>query len=134
MFEQNDKTLFTAQSIIKIFCIIGAILCFISGIILCVTSSQEVTGNLGEIKNITNYTQIIGGVALILFGSLVFWILWIFSKLMFSVLCDIKLIRNKLYELSNDNLKSFIDEDEEETENKSENNKKKSVLEKFKDL
>lgn len=53
---------------------------------------------------------------------------------MFSVLCDIKLIRNKLYELSNDNLKSFIDEDEEETENKSENNKKKSVLEKFKDL
>ena len=89
---------------------------------------------MGEIKTITNYTQIIGGVALILFGSLVFWILWIFSKLMFSVLCDIKLIRNKLYELSNDNLKSFIDEDEEETENKSENNKKKSVLEKFKDL
>ena len=134
MFEQNDKTLFTAQSIIKIFCIIGAILCFIGGIILCVTSSQEVTGNLGEIKTITNYTQIVGGVALILFGSLVFWILWIFSKLMFSVLCDIKLIRNKLYELSNDNLKSFIDEDEEETENKSENNKQKSVLEKFKDL
>ena len=65
MFEQNDKTLFTAQSIIKIFCIIGAILCFIGGIILCVTSSQEVTGNLGEIKTITNYTQIIGGVALI---------------------------------------------------------------------
>lgn len=131
MFEQNDKTLFTAQSIIKIFCIIGAILCFIGGIILCVTSSQEVTGNLGEIKTITNYTQIIGGVALILFGSLVFWIIWIFSKLIFSTLCDIKLIRNKLYQLDNDNLKSFI---EEESDNTTNDNKKESFLDKFKDL
>lgn len=131
MFEQNDRTLFTAQSIIKVFCIIGAILCFIGGIVLCVTSNQKVADNFGEISNVTNYAQIIGGVALILFGSLVFWIIWIFSKLIFSTLCDIKLIRNKLYQLDNDNLKSFI---EEESDNKTNDNKKESFLDKFKDL
>ena len=134
MFEQNDRTLFTAQSIIKVFCIIGAILCFIGGIVLFITSNQKVTDNFGKISNVTNYAQIIGGVALILFSSLVFWIIWIFSKLIFSTLCDIKFIRNKLYQLDNDNLKSFIEEEEEESDNTTNDNKKKSFLDKFKDL
>lgn len=96
--------------------------------------TEKVADNFGKISNVTNYAQIIGGVALILFGSLVFWIIWIFSKLIFSTLCDIEFIRNKLYQLDNDNLKSFIEEEEEESDNTTNDNKKKSFLEKFKDL
>lgn len=136
MFEQNDNALFTAQKIIKIFCIIGALMSFIGGMILCITCNQEVVSGFNEIQTVTNYNQIIGGIILMLLGSFAFLIIWIFSKLIFSAFCDIKLIRNKLYESSNDNLKSFIenDEDIEDDNDKTSENKKKTFLEKFKEL
>ena len=106
-----------------------------------VRNLQSKADNYGIEIEVTNYYQLIGGIALILFGSLVFWSIWIFSQLVFSTICDIKLIRNKLYGLNNDNLQSFMDEDDDddEDENAKEGkdnkaNKKKSLLQKLRDL
>ena len=36
--------------------------------------------------------------------------MWVYVRLLLSHLCDIKLIRNKLYGVDNDNLKVFLEE------------------------
>ena len=50
-------------------------------------------------------------------GTFFIWLAWIFARLYLSYLCDIKLIRNKLYGADNDRLAAFIENQEEEQAN-----------------
>ena len=89
MFERNDKALLTAGAIIKVFIGIIAILSLVMGIILAVL--------------------VHAALFLIIFGGwFICWLIWIFARLYLSYLCDIKLIRNKLYGESNEGLADFL--------------------------
>ena len=43
-------------------------------------------------------------------GAFASWVVWIWARLYISLCCDIKLIRNKLYNSSNQNLAKVFDE------------------------
>ncbi len=90
MFEQNDKALTTYRTgciVALIICIVG---CLIAGIALAV------------IIHWTSYIFIVPcGISLC-------DILWLRVKVHLSYLCDIKLIRNKLYGESNEGLDDFL--------------------------
>ena len=51
------------------------------------------------------------GLVLLLLIPFLCWLMWISSYLFLTYLCDIKLIRNKLYSVDNDNLKVFLDDE-----------------------
>ncbi len=90
MFERNDKALRTAHTLFTVFLWIFLILCLICGVVCSVVLES-------------------GWYVLIaLFGLLVCFLGWIVNMLIFSFLCDIKLIRNKLYGESNEGLNDFL--------------------------
>lgn len=89
MFEKNDKALLTARIIINVIIGIFALLSLVMGIVLAV---------------LVYWALFLTAVA----GWLLCWIMWIFSSLYLSYLCDIKLIRNKLYGEDNDGLEAFL--------------------------
>lgn len=94
MFEKNDKALLTARIIIIATIVISAIISLIVGILLAV--------------------YVNGLYFLYAFiGWFFCWLLWVFAKLYLSFLCDVKLIRNKLYGIDNKGLEVFIKSDVE---------------------
>ena len=100
MFERNDKQLLTVRILVNVGTWIGAIGGVIIGIVFSATGLLEV------------------GLP-ILFGlPILSWIMWMYARLRLCYLCDIKLIRNKLYGVDNDNLKVFLEKklSEEEIE------------------
>lgn len=98
MFEKNDKALLTTRTIVNVTVGILAVLCFVGGIILAVADSAV-------------------WLLLAFLGTFIIWLAWIFARLYLSYLCDIKLIRNKLYGADNDRLAAFIENQEEERAN-----------------
>lgn len=98
MFEKNDKPLLTARTIVNVTVGILAVLCFVGGIILAVADSAV-------------------WLLLAFLGTFFIWLGWVFIRLYLSYLCDIKLIRNKLYGVDNDRLAAFIENQEEERAN-----------------
>ena len=90
MFNKNDKALLTARIIIMVVIIVLAVFTVIGGLILAIEVSA---------------THIVT----MLIGLLFCWIAWIMAKLYLSYLCDIKLIRNKLYGENNNNLDVFLE-------------------------
>lgn len=45
------------------------------------------------------------------FGWFFVWVLWVFLRLILSFFCDVKMIRNKLYEEKNDYFADYLPED-----------------------
>ena len=133
MFEENDKPLMMAYKIIKVALIICGIFFVIGGVVLCATCKQEVPNGFGS-ETVTNVANIVVGVLFIIFGPIICWLIWVFNKLILSAFCDIKIIRNKLYALDNEYLKLFSEKDENDDLQNNALLKKKSFLEKFKDL
>ena len=100
MFEKNDEQLLIVRILVNVGTWIGAIGGVIIGIVFSATGLLEV------------------GLP-ILFGlPILSWVMWMYARLRLCYLCDIKLIRNKLYGVDNDNLKVFLEEklSEEEIE------------------
>lgn len=89
MFEKNDRILFIMRFVINVVSLVIGILCIIWGIVLAA-------------KNVPyGFIIIFAGPV----SACLFWLVW---QLLFSYFCDIKLIRNKLYGLDNDDLSAFI--------------------------
>ena len=90
MFEKNDKSLLWMRVITNVLIFIIAAASVLSGIILSIT-----------LKNAMFLFIAVGGIFLSFFA-------WVVVRLFLSYLCDIKLIRNKLYGIENSNLKGFL--------------------------
>ena len=97
MFEKNDGTLFTARVILNVVVWIFVLAGVISGIILLVNESTAL------------------GLVMLLLVPFMSWLMWVVARLFLTYLCDIKLIRNKLYGISNDYLKVFLNESNDST-------------------
>ena len=95
MFENNDKTLLTARIVLNVAIGIFVVLCIVAGIVLCVMEMLEF------------------GIPLMLVGPFLCWLVWVFARLHLSHLCDIKLIRNKLYGAGNEGLSVFLEKKEQ---------------------
>ena len=101
MFEKNDGTLFTARVILNVVVWIFVLAGVISGIILLVNESTAL------------------GLVMLLLVPFLSWLMWVVARLFLTYLCDIKLIRNKLYGIDNDYLQAFLGgETQEEREEK----------------
>ena len=100
MFERNDKQLLTVRIITNVVTCILAIVGIIVGIVLSALGMLEI------------------GLPILFVVPFLSWLMWVYVRLHLSYLCDIKLIRNKLYSVDNDNLKVFLEEklSEEEIE------------------
>lgn len=103
MFEKNDKALFTARVVLIVVCLLFAIGGAIAGIVLCCIDED----------------MLAIGLPLLFCGPFFAWLMWIFGQLSLNMMCDIKLIRNKLYEEGIESFKPFLEyktsaEDEEE--------------------
>lgn len=90
MFEVNDKSLRTVRVILNVVTWIGVIACIICGIVLSALGMIEM------------------GLPILFVGPFACWLMWVFGRLYLSHLCDIKLIRNKLYGVGNENLDVFL--------------------------
>lgn len=93
MFEVNDKFLRTVRVILNVWVWVGAIACVICGIVLSALGMIEM------------------GLPILFVGPFACWFSWVFGRLYLSHLCDIKLIRNKLYGVGNENLDIFLKDD-----------------------
>lgn len=93
MFEKNDKPLFTFRTIIKVLLIIFVIAGIVLGLFFWIY-----------------YENLLLGLIFLLGIPFLSWLMWIVEGLFITYLCDIKLVRNKLYGVSNDNLKVFLEE------------------------
>ena len=93
MFEVNDKSLRTVRVILNVVTWIGVIACIICGIVLSALGMIEM------------------GLPILFVGLFACWLMWVFGRLYLSYLCDIKLIRNKLYGVGNENLDIFLKDD-----------------------
>ena len=109
MFERNDKALLTTRIIVMVTIGIFAVLSLALGIALAVV--------------------IEGVYFLIAFaGWFLCWLMWVVARLYMSYLCDVKLIRNKLYGESNTGLEVFL-KAKEERSNSIEAKKKQADIE-----
>ena len=100
MFERNDKQLLTVRIITNVVTCILVIVGIIVGIVLSALGMLEI------------------GLPILFVVPFLSWLMWVYVRLHLSHLCDIKLIRNKLYGVDNDNLKVFLEKklSEEEIE------------------
>ncbi len=90
MFEKNDRILFAAKIILYFAIFIFAVASLVLGILHSIVMESS-------------------ALFLVAFaGWFVCLLMWVFSKLLLSYLCDIKLIRNKLYGESNAKLERFL--------------------------
>ena len=90
MFNKNDHTLLVIRIIINVVCIAGAVLGVIAGIVLSALGAIEI------------------GLPILFLVPLACWLSWLMSRLMLTLMADIKFIRNKLYELDNSYLGVFL--------------------------
>lgn len=89
MFEKNDRVFKFWTKFIGIVSIVGMVLCVVAGVISLTTSH-------GNSQSITY------GILMIVVYPLAILINWAFFNLIFSVIRDIKYIRNKLYSQPNE--------------------------------
>lgn len=108
MFQRNDKALLTTRIIIMVIISIFAVLSLVMGIVLAV---------------LINGAMFLTAFA----GWFLCWIIWVIARLYLSYLCDIKLIRNKLYGESNEGLEMFLKAKEERSNSPVMQEKKEAV-------
>lgn len=90
MFEVNDRSLRTVRVILNVWVWGGAIACIVCGIVLSA---------LGMLA---------AGLPILFVGPFACWLSWVFGRLYLCYLCDVKLIRNKLYGEDNEGLAVFL--------------------------
>lgn len=100
MFEKNDKQLLTARIFLNVITWIFVIAGIVCGIVYLVNNF------------------IVTGLLFLLLVPFLIWIMWVFARLYLTYLCDIKLIRNKLYGTENDNLKVFLEDTDDSDDEK----------------
>ena len=91
MFDKSDKALLTFRVLAMVFIIVVFLCGIVGGIILCISEQSLVIGIL-----------------VLVIMPFLCWIMWLSNRLVVSYMCDIKLIRNKLYELDNDKLSDIF--------------------------
>lgn len=91
MFDKNDEQLLTVRIITNLVTLIFVIVGIVLGIVFSAMGNIEI------------------GLPLLLLVPFLSWLMWVYIHLHLSYLCDIKLIRNKLYGVDNDNLKIFLE-------------------------
>lgn len=91
MFDKSDKALLTFRVLAMVFIIVVFLCGIVGGIILCTGEQSLVTGIL-----------------VLVIMPFLCWFMWLSNRLVVSYMCDIKLIRNKLYELDNDKLSDIF--------------------------
>lgn len=91
MFDKSDKALLTFRVLAMVFIIVVFLCGIVGGIILCTSEQSLVTGIL-----------------VLVIMPFLCWFMWLSNRLVVSYMCDIKLIRNKLYELDNDKLSDIF--------------------------
>ena len=91
MFEKNDKQLLTVRIITNVVTWIFAIAGIVVGIVLSALEMLEI------------------GLPILFVVPFLCWLMWVYVRLHLSHLCDIKLIRNKLYGVDNEYLKVFLE-------------------------
>lgn len=91
MFDKSDKALLTFRVLAMVFIIVFFLCGIVGGIILCTSEQSLVTGIL-----------------VLVIMPFLCWFMWLSNRLVVSYMCDIKLIRNKLYELDNDKLSDIF--------------------------
>lgn len=92
MFDKNDRTLLTVRALANVFTIIFMVCSVVAGIAVAACGMLEI------------------GLPILFCGPFFFWIAWLAIRLHLTHLCDIKLIRNKLYGIENSALNAFIKE------------------------
>lgn len=97
-FNKNDKILFHAFVIVDVVAIITAVICILGGIGIVVSGVDN-----------DSTESIILGVVIIIFSPISALIVWIMQKVVVAMYCDVKLIRNKLYNINNNYLVKLID-------------------------
>ena len=117
MFEKNDRALLTARIIIMVAIGILAVGSLAMGIALAVVFEAGV-------MFLTAFA-----------GWFLCWLTWVFARLYLSYLCDIKLIRNKLYGECNEELEVFLKtiKEQEDEEKQAEIEEAKLALEELKE-
>ncbi len=90
MFDKNDRTLLTVRALANVFTIIFVVCSVVAGIAVAACGMLEI------------------GLPILFCGPFLFWIAWLAIRLHLTHLCDIKLIRNKLYGIENNALDVFI--------------------------
>ena len=100
MFERNDKQLLIVRILLNVVTWIFVLAGIVVGIVLSALGMLEI------------------GLPILFVVPFLCWLMWVYLRLHLSYLCDVKLIRNKLYGVDNDNLKVFLEEklSEEEIE------------------
>lgn len=114
MFEKNDKQLLTVRILLNVVTWIFVLAGIISGIILLVNESTAL------------------GLVMLLLVPFLSWLMWVVARLYLTYLCDIKLIRNKLYGVGNENLNVFLaakaETDEQPIQQNSDTDKTQTLL------
>lgn len=91
MFDKSDKFLLVAKKIVDVSSIVCMVLLFVATVVLSITVSLF---------------------CLLMSVAMLFcWLAWVGMRLLLAYMCDVKLIRNKLYELDNESLKKLYEED-----------------------
>lgn len=91
MFDKSDKFLLVAKKIVDVSSIVCMVLLFVATVVLSITLSLF---------------------CLLMSVAMLFcWLAWVGMRLLLAYMCDVKLIRNKLYELDNGSLKKIYEED-----------------------
>ncbi|HEY8443399.1 MAG TPA: hypothetical protein VIL24_01195 [Clostridia bacterium] len=114
MFKESDQNLVFLEKLITVVSFIAVLGCVITAICLWVTSSVEVIN--GEAKKIVDGFRVGMGFVAFFVGPLLVWINYKIWMVVISFLYDIKLIRNKLYNINSEKLyRDLFNYEEEET-------------------
>ena len=99
-FKKNDKLLFHAYIIVDVLAILILLSFILSGIFIIICSRR------------LNWRYAILGVLLIVpIGPIIAYVLWVLARVLLNLCCDVKLIRNKLYDKSNAYLEELTEEE-----------------------
>lgn len=86
MFKRNDKFLFMAITVADVYAILIATAFAVLGIVDIVNGAE-----------LASTETIILGVFFIPIGLVFAFVFWVFVRVLLSLVCDVKLIRNKMY-------------------------------------
>ena len=96
MFKKNDRYLKIARIVNTVLLFVNICACIIAGGICIYLAFRSKL-----------WLFLLYAVLWIFFGTIISWIVWLFVRLYLSHLYDVKMIRNKLYEIDNSDLQIF---------------------------
>ena len=93
MFYKNDKKLLVFRLIVAICCVFGAVFGFVYGLVTVIQLPSAWVSGL-----------------VMMLSPLWAGLVWLAAEVVFSFLFDVKLIRNKLYGISNEDIDKYVKE------------------------